>query len=280
MKGTMRRLVRACRPERSARQSESVKGEPRFRRRPRRRLCRRILGWSAGLAGPRLRRLVRRCGWHQRRQSRLTAQDLQLLRLTLCLLRRLLRLLGLLRHTALLAMMRWRYRNSAIANRVHCAPITTAQRKKQRIRLTNGGQRSSAAKHDVRAASLVRACAVRAATFAAHRHRNFTCIKEISMPQAFLRSPREQGAFARRPSAPSIDDATTRQPASRSRRTARKKIFHRRLDWAMRGPKIASRRANQRQVIRGARRFADSLSASENVATPPSRPILTRRACA
>jgi hypothetical protein len=35
--GTMRRLVRARRSERSARQSESVKGEPRFRRRPRRR---------------------------------------------------------------------------------------------------------------------------------------------------------------------------------------------------------------------------------------------------
>lgn len=74
-------------------------------------------GWSAGLAGPSLRRHWRRCGWHQRRQSRLTAQDLQLLRLTLCLLRRLLRLLSFLRHTALLAMMRWRYRNSAVANR-------------------------------------------------------------------------------------------------------------------------------------------------------------------
>jgi hypothetical protein len=35
--GTVRRLVRARRSERSARQSESVKGEPRFRRRPRRR---------------------------------------------------------------------------------------------------------------------------------------------------------------------------------------------------------------------------------------------------
>ena len=35
----MRRLVRAHgRPERAAQQSESVKGEPRFRRRPRRRL--------------------------------------------------------------------------------------------------------------------------------------------------------------------------------------------------------------------------------------------------
>src|SRR5262249_24083236 len=39
------------------------------------------------------------------------------LRLTLCLLRRFLRLLSFLRHTALLAMMRWRYRNSAVANR-------------------------------------------------------------------------------------------------------------------------------------------------------------------
>src|ERR1043166_424045 len=35
--GTVRRLVRARRSERSARQSESVKGEPPFRRRPRRR---------------------------------------------------------------------------------------------------------------------------------------------------------------------------------------------------------------------------------------------------
>src|ERR1043166_6272459 len=99
------------------RQAESVKGEPRVRRRPRRRLLSARLGCSAELACPDPRRHVRRCGWHRGRQSRLTAQDLQLLRLTLCLLRRLLRLLGLLRHTALLAMMRWRYRNSALANR-------------------------------------------------------------------------------------------------------------------------------------------------------------------
>src|ERR1043166_3795113 len=99
------------------RQAESVKGEPRFRRRPRRRLLSARLGCSAELACPDPRRHVRRCGWHRGCQSRLTAQDLQLLRLTLCLLRRLLRLLGLLRHTALLAMMRWRYRNSALANR-------------------------------------------------------------------------------------------------------------------------------------------------------------------
>src|ERR1700751_5176473 len=89
----------------------------------------------------------------------LTAQDLQLLRLTLCLLRRLLRLLCLLRHTALLAMMRWRYRNSAVANRVHCAPITTAPRKKQRIRLTNGGQRRRVVTRTRRAMSNARACA-------------------------------------------------------------------------------------------------------------------------
>src|ERR1700736_2517997 len=152
----MRRLVRARgRPERAAQQSESVKGEARFRRRPR------------------PRRRVRRCGWHRRRQSRLTAQDLQLLRLTLRLLRRFLRLLGLLRHTALLAMMRWRYRNSAIANRVHCAPITTATRKKQRIRLTNGGQRRSAVTHDRRCAAPIRACAARATAPVARPDRNF-----------------------------------------------------------------------------------------------------------
>ena len=45
----------------------------------------------------------------------------------------------------------WRYRNSAVANRVHCAPITTAVCKKQRIRLTNGGQRASAASNGRRA---------------------------------------------------------------------------------------------------------------------------------
>jgi hypothetical protein len=37
---------------------------------------------------------------------------------------------------ALLAMMRWRCRNSAYANRKHCIPITTAQRKKHGFRLT------------------------------------------------------------------------------------------------------------------------------------------------
>src|SRR6202047_3066299 len=136
-------------------------------------LCRQVFGWSTGLTSPRPRRRVRRCGWHRRRQSRLTAQDLQLLRLTLRLLRRFLRLLGLLRHTALLAMMRWRYRNSAIANRVHCAPITTATRKKQRIRLTNGGQRRSAVTHDRRCVALIRACAARATAPVARRDRNF-----------------------------------------------------------------------------------------------------------
>src|SRR6202048_4476924 len=136
-------------------------------------LCRQVRGWSAGLTGPRPRRRVRRCGWHRRRQSRLTAQDLQLLRLTLRLLLRFLRLLGLLRHTALLAMMRWRYRNSAIANRVHCAPITTATRKKQRIRLTNGGQRRGAGRHDRRFRALIRGGAARATAPVARPDRNF-----------------------------------------------------------------------------------------------------------
>jgi hypothetical protein len=146
--GTVRRLVRARRSERSARQSESVKGEPRFRRRPRRRPLSAGPGlerWACRPSSPSTCATLRLAS---ATPIASTAQDLQLLRLTLCLLRRFLRLLGLLRHTALLAMMRWRYRNSAIANRVHCAPITTAQRKKQRIRLTNGGQRRSAATHD------------------------------------------------------------------------------------------------------------------------------------
>jgi len=100
----MRRLVRAHdRPERTARQSASVKDGPRFSPTPSAStFVGEGFGWSAGLAGLSPRRHVRQCGWHHRRQSRLTAQDLQLLRLTLCLLRRLLRLLGLLRHTALL----------------------------------------------------------------------------------------------------------------------------------------------------------------------------------
>ena len=37
---------------------------------------------------------------------------------------------------ALLAILRWRCRNSARANRKHCTPITTVQRKNQRLHLT------------------------------------------------------------------------------------------------------------------------------------------------
>jgi hypothetical protein len=37
---------------------------------------------------------------------------------------------------ALLAILRWRCRNSARANRKHCIPITTVQRKNQRLHLT------------------------------------------------------------------------------------------------------------------------------------------------
>ena len=113
-----RRPARACdRLCWSGRQPESVKGEPRFRRRPRRRLlsARRLLQRCACVpsTSPTCATL-RLASWTPIAS---TALDLHLLLVGLLLLRRLLRLLSLLRHTALLAMMRWRYRNSAVANR-------------------------------------------------------------------------------------------------------------------------------------------------------------------
>jgi hypothetical protein len=171
--GTMRRLVRARRSERSARQSESVKGEPRFRRRPRRRplsanpwqerwACR---PWSSPTCAT-----VRLASGtpNASNGSRLTASSPYALSSSppsspswpsspYCPPSR----------------GSWRYRNSAVANRVHCAPITTAQRKKQRIRLTNGGQRASVASNGRRVDSLIRACATCASAFIASRDRNF-----------------------------------------------------------------------------------------------------------
>src|SRR5262249_311805 len=69
---------------------------------------------------------------------------------------------------------------------MHCTPITTAQRKKQRIRLTNGGQRASAASNDRRAWSFIRACAVAAKASAAHHHCNLRCVEEMPVAHAFL----------------------------------------------------------------------------------------------
>jgi hypothetical protein len=139
----------------------------------------------------------------------------------------------------------WRYRNSAVANRVHCAPITTAQRKKQRIRLTNGGQRASVASNGRRVDSLIRACAMCARAFIASRDRSFRRIKENAAAQAFLSCARKRGATVRPVSASQMRHAMTRRIGPRSAARSCEKIFHRRGRRTVRGRKIAAEGANQ-----------------------------------
>ena len=110
---------------------------------------------------------------------------------------------------------------------MHCAPITTAPRKKQRIRLTNGGQRRSAATHHRRSALLIRACAMRMTSPLARRSHDFRRIKETPAPQAFLRRSGKCGEIARNSSPSSQHDQDEAMIRFAACRAAHKKIFHR-----------------------------------------------------
>jgi hypothetical protein len=128
---------------------------------------------------------------------------------------------------------------------MHCAPITTAQRKKQRIRLTNGGQQRSAMTSDRRADSLFDACAAPASASTARRSRDFRCIEETPVAQRLLFTSRQLPHVCARASGDANawrDDAMKRSTAFRA---ARKKIFHRRVARARHGAKNAGEGANQ-----------------------------------
>ena len=93
--------------------------------------------------------------------------------------------------------------------------------------------------------SIIGARALRVTAFAARRDRIFRGIKEITVRQAFLRCERRRAANARGVSASAIHRAPTRYSDRRSDVDLAKKFSTGRVDRAMRGRKIASRRANQ-----------------------------------
>ena len=129
---------------------------------------------------------------------------------------------------------------------MHCTPITTAPRKKQRIRLTNSGQRQSAATNDGRSCSRIRAYAAPKTAFTQedlavfsaskkrvwHRH-FFQRLVQSQHRRARTSATQMEGAMMRRIGPPPVawrtkkfstvgrsDDARAKKSSSNERITA------------------------------------------------------------
>ena len=154
-------------------------------------------------------------------------------------------------------MMRWRYRNSAVANRhaLHSDYYSTTQ--KTANPLNEWWTTATRAPKGRRVGSLVgaRIAHARGATAptpaaSCHevrkplRHKGFCNARTIAPP------------FSARPPARCARGAMMRSNDLRPRHDACEKIFHRSLGSASREPKMPSTRANQLQVIRGDRPLA------------------------